>query len=168
MKISQIVAYGNDLSIGRDKKLLWHLPKDMAWFKSNTISKPAIMGRLTMVALKKPLPNRRNIVISTNPHLILPGFEWARSLEQALEMAKRTAKDEIFIIGGGKLYASALSVSNVLYLTKVDASFADADTFYPEIDFSLWKEVFVEEHLKDEKHAYNFSFHILERKQDEK
>ena len=168
MIISQIVAYSSNLAIGKDKALLWHLPKDLAWFKSKTISKPAIMGRLTMVALKKPLPNRRNIVVSSNPNLILPGFEWAKTLDQAIEMAKRTAQEEIFIIGGGKLYASSLDICNRLYITKVNAHFDDADTFYTEIDWNDWNEVFAEHHEVDEKHKYAFSLHVYERKVVEK
>lgn len=163
MKISQIVAHASDLAIGKDNKLLWNLPKDMAWFKEKTITNPVIMGRITMSALSKPLPNRRNIVLSSNPNLILPGFEWARSLEQALEMAKRTAKEEIFIIGGGKLYASALEFTHKLYITKIQATFEDADTFYPEIDLAPWTVLFEEYFEKDEKHKYDFSFHIYER-----
>lgn len=167
MIISQIVAYANDLSIGKEQKLLWHLPTDMAWFKEKTITNPVVMGRNTMAALKKPLPNRRNIVLSSNPALILPGFEWARSFEQAIEMAKNTAKEEIFIIGGGQLYKGSLEVCEKLYITKVDASFSDADTHYPEIDFSKWNETFNESHSVDEKHKYGFSFHIYERTLEE-
>ena len=163
MKISQIVAHASDLSIGKDNQLLWHLPTDMAWFKEKTITNPVIMGRNTMAALKKPLPNRRNIVLSGNPNLVLPGFEWARSLEQALEMAKRTAKEEIFIIGGGKLYASSLEFTHKLYITKIQTTFDDADTHYPEVDLGAWNVVFEEFHEKDDKHKYDFSFHIYER-----
>jgi dihydrofolate reductase len=163
MKISQIVAHASDLSIGKDNQLLWQLPKDMAWFKEKTITNPVIMGRNTMAALKKPLPNRRNIVLSGSPNLVLPGFEWARSLEMALEMAKRTAKEEIFIIGGGKLYASSLAFTHKLYITKIQAKFDDADTVYPEIDLAGWNVLFEEHHEKDDKHKYDFSFHIYER-----
>lgn len=167
MIISQIVAYSNDYAIGKDQKLLWHLPKDMAWFKEKTITNPIIMGRNTMAALKKPLPNRRNIVLSSNPNLILPGFEWAKTIKQALEMAKNTAKEEIFIIGGGKVYKSSLEFSDRLYITKIDASFPDADTHYPNVDLAKWNESFEEPHSIDEKHKYSFSFHIYERKHEE-
>jgi dihydrofolate reductase len=167
MIISQIVAYSNDFAIGKEQKLLWHLPLDMAWFKDKTITNPVIMGRNTMAALKKPLPNRRNIVLSSNPNLILPGFEWARSVEQAVEMAKNTAKEEIFIIGGGQLYKGSIELCEKLYITKVDASFPQADTHYPDIDLSKWKETFSEDHMQDEKHKYSFSFHIYERKLEE-
>lgn len=164
MIISQIVAHSQDLAIGKNQQLLWHLPKDMAWFKEKTITNPIIMGRNTMSALKKPLPNRRNIVLSSNPNSILPGFEWAKTMEQAIEMAKNTAKDEIFIIGGGKVYASSLDLCNKLYITKIDSNFEDADTFYPAVDYDQWKEIFQESHQSDENHAYDFSFHIFERK----
>ncbi len=168
MKISQIVAIGSNNAIGKDNKLLWHLPKDMAWFKSKTITNPVIMGRLTMSALKKPLPNRRNIVLSSNPNIILPGFEWAKTVEQALQMANRTAKEEIFIIGGGKVYAALQEFTNKLYLTTIDASFEEADTFFPPIDLSNWEMTFEEQHQKDEKHAYNFAFKIFEKKSIDK
>lgn len=168
MIISQIVAYSSNLAIGKENKLLWHLPMDMAWFKDKTITNPVIMGRNTMGALKKPLPNRRNIVLASSPNLVLPGFEWARSLEMSLEMAKRTAKAEIFIIGGGKLYASSLSLCNRLYITKVNATFEDADTFYPEVDFGNWNVGFEEFHTKDDKHKFDFSFHIYEREMKDK
>jgi len=168
MKISQIVAHSDNLAIGKDNKLLWHLPKDMAWFKEKTITNPIIMGRNTMAALKKPLPKRRNIVLSSSPNLILPGFEWARSLEQAIEMATRTAKEEIFIIGGGIVYASTLDLCERLYITKVNAKFDDADTFYPEIDLADWDTSFEEHHEQDETHKHSFSFHIYDRELNDK
>jgi dihydrofolate reductase len=168
MIISQIVAHSENLAIGKNNQLLWHLPKDMAWFKEKTITHPVIMGRNTMTALKKPLPKRRNIVLSSNPNLVLPGFEWARSLEQAIEMATRTAIDEIYIIGGGKLYASSLDICHRLYITKVDARFDDADAFYPEINLAVWDTTFEEFHEQDETHKHNFSFHIFEREKNDK
>ena len=159
MIISQIVAHSENLAIGKNNQLLWHLPKDMAWFKEKTITHPVIMGRNTMTALKKPLPKRRNIVLSSNPNLVLPGFEWARSLEQAIEMATRTAIDEIYIIGGAQIYKQAIEKNLVerLDITIVHQEF-DADVFFPEIDLNIWKEVSREDFKADEKNKYDYSF----------
>ncbi len=163
MKISQIVAKAANNAIGKDNKLLWHLPKDMVWFKQKTISNPIIMGRNTMGAIKKPLPNRRNIVLSSNPNLVLPGFEWAKTIEQAIEMATRTAKEEIFIIGGGKVYTETLAITDRIYITHINHIFEDADTFYPELNENNWQTSFEEIHEEDDKHKFSFKFEILEK-----
>jgi len=168
MKISHIVAIASNNAIGKNNQLLWHLPKDMEWFKKTTITNPVIMGRLTMSALKKPLPNRRNIVLSSNPNIILPGFEWAKTVEQAILMASKTVKEEIYIIGGGKVYEATKDLINKLYITEVDAIFEDADTFYPEIDYAEWELIFEEQHEKDEKHKYDFTFKVYDKKVIEK
>jgi len=168
MKISHIVAIASNNAIGKDNQLLWHLPKDMEWFKKTTITNPVIMGRLTMSALKKPLPNRRNIVLSSNPNIILPGFEWAKTVEQAIAMATKTVKEEIFIIGGGKVYEATKDLANKLYITEVDASFENADTFYPEVNMPEWELIFDEKHEKDEKHKYDFTFKVYDKKVIEK
>lgn len=168
MKISHIAAIASNNAIGKNNQLLWHLPKDMEWFKKTTITNPVIMGRLTMTALRKPLPNRRNIVLSSNPNMILPGFEWAKTVEQAIAMATKTVKEEIFIIGGGKVYEASKDLANKLYITEVDAAFEEADTFYPAIDFSEWELIFEEKHQKDEKHKYDFTFRVYDKKNIEK
>ncbi len=164
MTISIIVALSNDRAIGRDNTLPWHLPEDLKFFKRTTLGKPVIMGRKTFQSLGKALPGRTNMVISHNPELALPeGTLLFHDLTQAVQRCAHLAMDEIFIIGGAQLFTLALPLADRLYLTRVDTQIPDAHVFFPEIDHSHWKLVWEEEHLADEKHAYNYTFQQLER-----
>jgi dihydrofolate reductase len=160
--ISAIAAIGKNRELGAGNELLWHLPDDFAWFVKHTKGHPVIMGRKTMESLGKPLKNRKNIVISRNAQLIYPGFEHANSLEEAISLSKTEITDEIFIIGGGEIYTASLKILDRLYITEVNAAFANADTFFPEYGIG-WTEIFREHHAADEKHEYAFDFVILER-----
>lgn len=126
--ISIIVAIGRDGAIGRRNSLIWHLPGDLPRFKSLTMGKTVIMGRNTWLSLpNRPLPGRRNIILSKNNDFIAEGAQKAGSLEEALMSC--SSEDEIMIIGGGKVYAEALAIADRLYLTQVDTDTPDADTF---------------------------------------
>jgi dihydrofolate reductase len=179
MLISMIAAVGENLELGAGNELLWHLPDDFAWFIKHTKGKPVIMGRKTMESLGKPLKNRTNIVLTSQAH-VLPGFEIAQNWEQALALAEKaidakrnsqlasgetvTETNEIMIIGGGEIYKQALGFSNRMYLTRVSASFAGADTFFPAWNEAFWHLDFEEHHTVDEKHKYAFDFQVLNRK----
>jgi dihydrofolate reductase len=141
--ISIIVAIASNRAIGKDNRLLWHLSDDLKRFKKLTTGHSLIMGRNTFLSLPSgPLPNRRHIVISDREEENFEGCEMARSIGEAIELAG--TGEECFVIGGGMVYEQFLPLAGKLYLTQVHASF-EADTFFPEIDFSQWKALKVEE-----------------------
>jgi len=163
MIVSIIVATGRNNEIGKNGGLLCHLPADLKHFKEITSGHPVIMGRKTFQSLPKgPLPNRRNIVISRNPNLKIEGVEVYSSLDYAF--IKLIDEDEVFIIGGAQIYEQALPIADKIYLTKINASFPEADVFFPQIDFSVWREADRETFLADEKNPYSFSFIEYERR----
>jgi len=135
MIISIIVAVAENNAIGYDNHLLWHISEDLKRFKSLTTGHHIIMGRKTFESVGKPLPGRINIVISRQANYRVEGCLVAKSLEEALELAKQDT--EVFIIGGGEIYKEALSISDKIYLTRVHAGFA-GDTFFPELNLSEW------------------------------
>jgi dihydrofolate reductase len=160
MNINIVVAIAANNAIGKNNKLLWHLPKDLRHFKELTTGHTVIMGRKTFDSVGKPLPNRRNIVV-TRQNIQIDGCEVVNSLEAALELAK--GESELDIIGGAEIYKQAMPLTNYIYLTIVHQDF-DADTFFPEIDYSKWQELNREDHEPDEKHAFPFSFITLKRR----
>jgi len=137
--ISIIVAIAENRAIGKDNKLLWHISEDLKRFKKLTTGHTLIMGRNTFLSLPNGvLPNRRHIVISDKADETFDGCEMAGSIEEAISLAGST--EECFVIGGGLVYAQFLPLAGKLYLTRVHHSF-DADTFFPEIDWSEWVEL---------------------------
>ena len=160
MKISVIAAMSQNRVIGRDGALPWHLPTDLARFKSITTGHTVIMGRKTFESVGKPLPNRRTIVITRNNDYQCAGVFIAHSLDEALDHAAR--EDEIFILGGEAVYRIALPRADRLYLTIVHATI-EGDTYFPRFDFDDWKLVEDERHEVDDRHAYAFSFRRYER-----
>jgi dihydrofolate reductase len=158
--IALIVAIDQNNAIGKDNQLLWHLPKDLSFFKNVTSGNAIIMGRKTFESIGKALPNRRNIVISTQADLQYIGAEIVGSLAAAIDLVGNA---DCYIIGGGSIYQQSLTKVNRLYITKVAASF-DADTFFPTINWDEWTLVSKEDHPADEKHAHAFSFCIYDKK----
>lgn len=159
MKLSLIVAMTKNRVIGLDNQMPWHLPADLAWFKQNTLGKPVIMGRKTFESIGKPLPKRRNIVLSRTA-VAIDGVEIVTSLEQALALVKD--ETEVMIIGGGQLFAEMIVRADRLYLTEID-TVLEGDTYFPVIDSEEWQVSFMQTHLADEKNPYNCCFKILER-----
>jgi dihydrofolate reductase len=164
--ISIIAAIGNNNALGKDNQLLWHLPADMKHFKELTSGHTVIMGRKTFESIGKPLPNRRNIVITRDGAYWQPDIEVAHSLEEALKLAlleygkefeENQEEVEVFIIGGGEIYNQAMNKANKLYITQIDNS-PDADTFFPKINLIEWKEISREEHGPDEAHSLSYAF----------
>lgn len=141
MTVSIIVAKAKNNAIGKDNQLLWHISEDLKRFKALTMGHPIIMGRKTFESIGRPLPGRRNIVISRN--FTREGVETASSVEDAL--ARCQGEDEIFITGGGEIYRQTMDIADRLYITDVDCE-PDGDTFFPEIDPGLWKEDAREDH----------------------
>ena len=161
MTYSIIVAIAQNMAIGKNNDLLWHLSEDLKYFKKTTSEKTVIMGYNTWLSLPvKPLPKRRNVVLVPDSSFDDPKFESAYSIE---EVSKVCAGDnECFIIGGGSIYQQFLPLANKLYITWVFKDF-EADIFFPEIDFSQWKEVSHSERHHDETEDVEFAFIVYER-----
>ena len=159
MYITIVVAIASNYAIGKNNQLLWHLPKHLKHFKDITAGGTVIMGRKTFDSVGKPLPKRRNIII-TRQTIEIEGCEVVNSLEAAIALCKD--EQEVFIVGGAEIYRQAMHVTNKIYLTIVHHSF-DADTFFPEIDYKDWKETEREDYQTDEKHAFPYSFITLVR-----
>ncbi len=160
-ELTIIVAAGENDAIGKDNKLIWHLSDDLKRFKSLTNGHHIIMGRKTFESFPKPLPNRTHVVISRQQDYKVPnGVILVNSLEDAIDASKNDLQP--FIIGGGEIYKQAMLIADKIELTRVHESF-EADTFFPEIDTSVWKETANTFHKKDENHKYEFSFLTYER-----
>ena len=166
MIISLVVAASENNAIGLDNALLWKLPSDMKFFKNLTWGMPVIMGRKTFESMaSRPLPGRINIVISRTPGA-LPVMEsvWpASSLEHALDLARSSDCLEAFVIGGGDIYRQSITMADRIYMTRVHASYPDADTFFPAIDESLFRIENEMDMPADEKHAQAFRFETWQR-----
>lgn len=151
--ISIIAAIGKNNAIGRKNQLLWHLSEDLKHFKAITTGHTIVMGDRTFDSIGRPLPNRRNIVVTRNKDFKAEGCEISYSLEEVLDWAKKVP-EEVFIIGGGQVYAQALPHADKLYLTLVEDSPEDADTFFG--DYSEFKNVVKEEKMDNGKYKFSF------------
>lgn len=152
-----IVATDKNLAIGNQNKLLFWLPNDLKRFKELTTGNTIIMGRNTFLSLPKgALPNRRNIVLSTRKAASFPGAETFSSLEEAINNCSE--EEKVFIIGGASVYKQALPLADVLCITEIDAEAPEADTYFPAIDPTIWKEKSRESHSADEKHPCPYAF----------
>lgn len=155
--LNLIAAIAADNAIGHQNRLLFHLPDDMRRFKTLTTGHTVVMGRKTFDSFPKgALPNRRNIVLSHDTTLTLPGAEVYASLDDALAACKDD--EQVFVIGGASLYAQALPLADRLFLTHVHATPAAADTFFPALDLTQWELTATEDHAADERHAVPFTF----------
>ncbi len=164
MEIAAIVAVDNNWAIGRAGGLLCHLPADLKHFKMVTMGYPIIMGRKTFESFPRgPLPGRLNIVLTRDIHYEKPGITVCRSIGEALDVAEADGKDRCFVIGGGKVYAEYAEYYDELFLTRIDARFDDADTFFPAINREQWKLVKKEDYAADERNPYPYSFLHLKR-----
>jgi len=161
-QLSIIVAIADNYAIGKDNQLLWHLSEDLKRFKQLTTHHTIVMGKRTFESLPiRPLPNRRSIVITDDINEKIDGCVMAYSIEEAILLCDEM--QENFIIGGGSVYKQFMPIANKLYLTKVHKDF-EADTFYPEINFSEWEIVEKQENLLDEKSGLSYSYLIYKRK----
>ena len=160
MKISIIVAAATNNVIGRDGELPWRLPEDLKRFKQLTIGKPVIMGRLTYESIGKPLPDRRNIVLSARKGLNIDGCEVVHTPDAAIRLAGDT--EEVMVIGGGGVYSQMLPMADRIYMTRIDATF-DGDTFFPELNDDEWQVVDCVDFPADESRQFGFSFVTLDR-----
>ncbi|WP_300814838.1 dihydrofolate reductase [uncultured Bacteroides sp.] len=155
--ISIIAAVDRRMAIGYQNKLLFWLPNDLKRFKALTTGHTIIMGRKTFESLPKgALPNRRNVVLSSNASASCPGAEVFTSLEKALESCAE--EEEVYIIGGASVYRQALPLADRLCLTEIDAEAPQADAYFPPVDPAMWQEKSREAHAADEKHPCPYTF----------
>jgi dihydrofolate reductase len=166
MILSLIVAASTNNAIGKNNKLLWHLPNDMRFFKNTTWAMPVIMGRKTYESFTgDPLPGRFNFVITRQKNWS-PNNDKVKvtsTLDNAIEMAKQTDCREVFIIGGGKVFEEAIGIADKIYMTRVHA-ILEGDTFFPAIDEAIWQLFSNNDFPADEKHAYAYSFQVWTRR----
>ncbi len=158
--ISIIVAVAENGVIGDQNALLWHISEDLRRFKTLTSGHPVIMGRKTFESLGRPLPNRRNIVI-TRQQLEIPNCEVVHSLAEALALCPQ--EEEVFVIGGAQIYAEALPLADCFYLTRVEHAYT-GDTSFPHWDEAEWQLVDSESFPCGEKYPYPFSFETYRRR----
>lgn len=145
MNISMIAAVGRNLELGKANDLIWHFKEDMKFFKQTTIGNTVIMGRKTFESLPKPLADRQNIVITNNKNYTAEGADVVFSLDEALEKCKN---ENVFIIGGGKIYGEFLPRASKLYLTEINDTCTDADTYFPSFDKALYNREIIASYEK--------------------
>lgn len=159
-----VVAAAENNVIGKNNKLLWHLPNDMAFFKNTTWGMPVIMGRKTFESLGKPLKGRTNIVITGNKNfspdkdVIVAG-----SIQSAISESEKTDAKECYVIGGGEVYRLSLPIAHRIYLTRVHTTI-EGDTFFPSIHEKDWHLVNSTTFAADSRHQFSYSFEIWQRK----
>ena len=165
--LSMIVATADNNIIGRDNDMPWHLPADLAYFKKITLGKPIIMGRKTFESIGRPLPGRRNIVISRDVNYQAQGIDSVTSVAQALALVNGSdgseGVDEIMVIGGGAIYAHCLPKADRLYVTHIKATI-DGDTQFPHYDDGSWQKISSDVRESDEKNAHQLDYCVYERK----
>lgn len=160
--ISIIVAVSENMGIGKNNELLWHIPDDLKRFKKLTIGKCVIMGKKTWESLpKRPLPGRKNIVLTDDPDELFDSALTAYSVEDALE--KSVSEEEIFIIGGGSVYSQFMPLAGRLYITHIHKE-ADADIFFPRINPETWEVILKEESQTSDDSPLPYTFVIYDRK----
>lgn len=160
MNINLIVAMTPQRVIGINNQLPWHMSADLQYFKKTTMGKPIIMGRKTYQSIGKPLPGRKNIIITRDKNFNSLGCEIYHSLDQAFSAFSEHS--EIFVIGGAELFQQTLSLAQKLYITYVYTDLA-GDAYFPEWSKEEWQELCNEKHSADEKNPYAYAFVILER-----
>ena len=152
-KISIICAIAENRAIGKNNQLLWHIPEDFKHFKEKTSGHVIVMGQKTFESIGKPLPNRTTIVLSNDPAFDIEGVIVARTFEEVFTKAREIEKEEVFICGGGSVYAQTIGMADKLYLTVVKGNL-EADTFFPE--YGEFKRVVSERKSQDENFEYSF------------
>ncbi len=160
MILSSIVAVAKKNVIGGDNKLLWHLPADLKHFKNVTMDHTIIMGRKTYESIGKPLPGRKNIVVTRSEEFKAEGCTVITNLQKAIQLCEQ--EDEVFIIGGAEIFRQSLPAVDKIYITRIDHVF-EGDVFFPDLNFSEWKLVKYLKFHADEKNKYDYSFAEYER-----
>ena len=165
MIVSMIAAVAENNVIGKDNDLPWHLPDDMKYFMQTTKEHYVVMGRKNYQSIPekfRPLPNRTNIVVTSQKNFLAPGCHVVNTLGKAIEHCRAANQEEIFLIGGSRIYQEGLSITNKLYLTEIKSKI-EGDVFFPKLDKTKWKEISRVSHPTDERHKHPFDFVVLER-----
>lgn len=157
--VKMIAAVGKNLELGKDNSLMWSISEDMKFFRTTTAGHTVVMGRLTYESIGRPLPKRRNIVISRNPDYKPEGVETAMSLETALEMCEHNC----FIIGGAAIYKLGLEYADEIILTEIDNAYPEADVYFPEFNKDVWNREVIGE---SEENGLRFSFVKYSKKEN--
>tara|TARA_Y100001960_G_scaffold7818_1_gene7685 strand:- start:3314 stop:3802 length:489 start_codon:yes stop_codon:yes gene_type:complete len=158
MEIIMIAAMSKNRAIGKENSIPWHLKEDFEFFKQTTLTYPIIMGKNTFNSLKKPLPNRENIILTRFP---IPGMTCFDNINDALEYCYAKDYDKAFLIGGASVYEEGLKFANTILLTEIDKEF-HADTFFPELNSSEWKIVEMQKAYSEE-NDFNYSFNTYKK-----
>ena len=163
MSVELVVARAENGVIGRDGDLPWRLSTDLKRFKAITMGKPVIMGRKTWESIGKPLPGRRNIVVTRQADYTAEGAECVSSLDVALALAAGGAAGaDVCVIGGGQIYAEALPMVDRIYVTQVHAE-VEGDAFFPEVNWDEWEELGREDFSASDNNPYDYSFVVYQR-----
>ena len=161
MKIAMIAAMAKQRVIGKDNQMPWHLPADLQHFKAVTLGKPVLMGRKTFESIGRPLPGRRNLVVSRTLPVDTKGVEWFSSVELALVAA--SSSSEVMVIGGGEIYRQCLPLADTLYLTEIELM-VDGDAYFPDYQQTAnWHLVAEQQHQADSTNPYSYRFITLQR-----
>ena len=158
--VSLVVAMARNHVIGRNNALPWRLAEDLKRFKATTLGKPILMGRKTFESIGKPLPGRRNIVLTRDPEWRAEGVDVVRSVEEALQLTRDS--QELAVIGGAEIYRLTIPYADRIYLTRVEAD-VPGDTLFPELNTAQWSETHAGTHPADERNQYPASFLVLDR-----
>ncbi len=160
--LTLIVAAAENNAIGKGNQMPWHLPNDFKYFKAKTMDHSIVMGRKTFESIGKPLPGRRNIVISRQQDYLPDEVDVANSFQDVFSYCRD--EQEVFIIGGAQIYQQALPLANKVLLTRVHTQILDADAFFPALNEEEWQLESSEPHLQDDKHAFNYTFEVYTKK----
>ncbi len=169
MVLSIIAAIGKNNELGKKNDLLWNLPEDMKYFRTTTSGHPIVMGQKTYLSLAKDsdgkqigriLPGRRNIILSSEPSLKIDGAEIVHTFPELMFLLANSIKgdEEAFVIGGGQIYQLLIEKADKLYITHVDATFPDAEIFFPSIDNTKWEKTKSKKYVKDAQNNYDMEF----------
>ncbi|KXU88589.1 diacylglycerol kinase [Paraburkholderia monticola] len=161
--LTLIVARANNGVIGRDNQLPWRLPEDLKFFKRTTMGAPIIMGRKTHESIGRPLPGRRNIVVTRDAARRFQGCDTATNLDEALALAAQDQAPQAFLIGGAELYDEGLHHADKLIVTEIAADF-DGDATFPAIDRDVWEEIAREAHHSNAPNDFDYAFVTYQRK----
>ena len=164
MIVSAIVAATENWVIGKGNEIPWYLSSDFKYFKKTTLNHHIVMGRHTYISIGRPLPKRTNVILTRNPFYAVQNCMVVHSIQEALELAYDNGEQEVFIIGGGKVYEKAMPFLDKVYLTVVHTEI-EGDTFFPKLAPTEWKETSSSErHKADEKNDFDFTFKVFEKK----
>ena len=163
MNITLVVAASENNAIGLNNQLLWHLPKDMRFFKNTTWGMPILMGRKTFESMgSKPLNGRLNIIITRNKNWVNEDITVVHTLDEAISLATKFSYKELLVIGGGEIYEMALPLAEKIWLTRVHTTI-EGDVYFPKLN-AEWEMVSSTQNVADEKHKFSFDFECWKRK----